>query len=152
MQPFLAEDDERITTIYATPSPPISSTDTLTKNPVTELCFLPFPNNMSATETRQLNADLIKFRTALFVQLPQEQGPCSWAMGHVDRPSTMEHGQSPTGRAMVHLLAVGWESVEAHGNAKKTKEFVDSIAPIREKLLAPPVPGLEMKHVSFQKI
>lgn len=152
MKPFLAEDDERITAIYATLSPPISSTDTLTKNPVTELCFLPFPNDMSAKEARQLDADLINFRTALVVELQQEQGPRSWAMGHVDRPSTVDHAQSPSGRARVHLLAVGWESVEAHTNAKKTKEFIDSIKPIREKLLAPPVPGLEMKHVSFQKI
>jgi hypothetical protein len=126
--------------------------DTLTKNPVTELCFLPFPNNLSATETRKLDADLINFRAAVVVQLPQAEGQRSWAMGHVDRPSTVEHGQSPSGRARVHLLAVGWESVEAHTNAKKTKEFVDSIAPIRVKLLAPPVPELEMKHVSFQKI
>ncbi|KAF3388986.1 hypothetical protein F1880_003768 [Penicillium rolfsii] len=152
LQPFLAEDDERVMAIYATLSPSISSTDTLAKNPVTELCFLPFPSNMSATEARQLNIDLTNFQTALVVQLPQEQRPCSCAMGHVDRPSTVEHGQSPTGRALVRLLAVGWESVEAHGSAKKTKVFIDSIAPIREKLLAPPVPGLEMKHVSFRKI
>jgi hypothetical protein len=152
LKPFLAEENEAITEIYATLSPPISSTDTLTRNPVTELCFLPFPNDLSASETRQLDADMINFRTSLVVQLPQAEGPRSWAMGHVDRPSTVQHDQSPSGRARVHLLAVGWESAEAHKKAKETKEFVNSITPIREKLLAPPVPGLEMRHVSFQKI
>jgi hypothetical protein len=72
-------------------------------------------------------------------------------MGHVDRPNTVQHDKSPSGQARIHLLAVGWESTEAHEDAKQTKEFIDGIAPIREKLL-PPVPGLEMKHVRFQKV
>ncbi|KAJ5380715.1 uncharacterized protein N7496_003143 [Penicillium cataractarum] len=152
LKPFLVEEDQPITAIYATLSPPIGSTETLTKNPVTELCFLAFPNNMSACETRQLDAELINFRTALVVQLPQEMGPRSWSMGHVDRPSTVKHGTSPNGLATVHLLAVGWETMEAHDDAKKTKEFVDAIAPIREKLLLPPVPDMEVKHVRFQKL
>lgn len=72
-------------------------------------------------------------------------------MGHVDRPSTIKHGKSPSGMAVLHLLAVGWESVEAHMNAKQTEQFGRSIAPIREKMLGP-VPGLELKHVRFQKV
>lgn len=152
LKPFLVNEDQPITAIYATLSPPISSTDTLTQNPVTELCFLAFANNMSACDTRQLDAELINFRTALAVQLPQEMGPRSWSMGYVHRPSTVKHGTSPTGLATVHLLAVGWETMEAHDDAKKTKEFVDAIAPIREKLLLPPVPDMEVKHVRFQKI
>lgn len=102
-------------------------------------------------ESKQLSADLINFRTAMVEQLPQAAGPRSWAMGHVDRPSMVPHAKSPSGRAVVHLLAVGWESVEAHKSAKETEQFVKGISPIREKLLAP-VPGLEMRHVSFQKI
>lgn len=151
LKPFLADENQPIPAIYATLSPPISSSDTLTKNPVTELCFLPVPNNLSASETRQLDADLINLRTALIVQLPQAARPRSWSMGHVDRPNTVQHDKSPSGQARIHLLAVGWESTEAHEDAKQTKEFTDGIAPIREKLL-PPVPGLEMKHVRFQKV
>lgn len=71
-------------------------------------------------------------------------------MGHVDRPSKLPHETSPSGHAVVHLLAVGWDSVDAHLKAKDTEKFVESIAPIREKMLAI-IPGLEMKHVSFQK-
>ncbi|KAJ5168747.1 uncharacterized protein N7482_004341 [Penicillium canariense] len=151
LEPFLAETLQPPTVLYTTLNPPISSTDTLTKNPVTELCSLPFPSNMSVFETRRLNADLINFRTALVEQLPQAAGPRSWAMGHVDRPSVVQHAKSPSGQAMMHFLAVGWESVEAHKKAKETEQFVAAIAPIREKML-PPVPGLEMKHVSFQKL
>ncbi|CEO60587.1 hypothetical protein PMG11_05207 [Penicillium brasilianum] len=151
LEPFL-EEDQPVTAIYATLSPPISSTNTLTENPVTELCFLLVASEMSPYETRQLDADLVNFRTALLEQLPQEAAPRSWSMGHVERPRTVKHDKSPNGLATVHLLAVGWETVETHNNAKKTKVFVDGITPIREKLLLPPVPELEMKHVRFQKV
>lgn len=102
-------------------------------------------------ETKKLSADLINFRTALVEQLPQKAGPQSWAMGHVDRPSPLKHEKSPTGYAVLRFLAVGWDSVETHKNAKETEQFVKSIEPIREKML-PPVPGLEMKHVKFSSV
>ena len=72
-------------------------------------------------------------------------------MGRVHRPSTVAHEQSSSGHAIVYLLAVGWETVEAHKAAKETQEFVAGITPIRGKML-PPVPGLEMRHVRFQKV
>lgn len=151
LEPFLEPSSQTPIALYATLQPPVSSTDTLTKNPVTELCALPFPSNLSVKQNKELNADLISFRTTLVEQLPQEVAPRSWAMGHVDRPSPLQHAKSPTGQAVVHFLAVGWESVEVHKKAKETEQFGQSIAPIREKML-PPIPGLEMKHVSFQKI
>lgn len=129
----------------------MTSTDTLIKNPVTELCILPFPDNLSVQETKKLGMDLINFRTALVEQLPQKAGPQSWATGHVDRPSRLKHEKSPTGYAMLRFLAVGWESVETHMKAKETEQFAKSIEPIREKMLAP-IPGLEMKHVKFSSV
>lgn len=101
------------------------------------------------SETRQLSTDLINFRRALVEQLPQQARPKSWAMGHVERPSKLPHVESPDGKAVVRFLAVGWDSVDAHARAKKTDTFVEAIRPIREKMLSP-IPGLEMKHVSFQ--
>ncbi|KAJ5173182.1 hypothetical protein N7492_005775 [Penicillium capsulatum] len=151
LHPFLADAPQHPTAIYATLNPPLSATSTLTSNPTTEICALPFPSTMSVPETKQLNADLINFRTAVVEQLPPESGPRSWAMGHIDRPSLLPHAKSPSGEAFVHLLVVGWDSVEAHKKAKESAQFVSGIAPIREKML-PPVPGLEMKHVSFQAI
>jgi hypothetical protein len=102
-------------------------------------------------ESRQLSTDLINFRRALVEQLPQQAAPKSWAMGHVDRPSKLPHAKSPDGKAVMHFLAVGWDSVEAHVRAKETENFVEGIRPIREKMLSP-IPGLEMKHVSFQMV
>lgn len=72
-------------------------------------------------------------------------------MGYVERPGTLQHEKSGDGQAFVHLLAVGWESVEKHMEIKGTKEFTGSIQPIREKMLSP-VPGLGMKHVSFTQV
>lgn len=118
---------------------------------MTELCTLPFPSDLDVLAVKQINADLINFRTTLVEQLPQLAGPRSWSMGHVDRPSKLPHEKSPSGQAFAHLLAVGWESMETHLKAKQTDKFIQSIAPLREKMLAP-IPGLEMKHVSFQKI
>lgn len=137
--------------IYTTLSPTGSGTDTLVTNPVTELCALTFPNSLSAAETKELHAHLNNFRAALLDQLPAGSGPQSWAMGRVDRPSAVPHPKSPSGKAVVHLLAIGWESVELHMKAKGTEQFANGIAPIRERML-PPIPGLELKHVSFQKL
>lgn len=102
-------------------------------------------------EARQINADLISFRTAQMESMPQVTGPLSWAMGQLDRPCKLNHALSPSGKATVHFLAVGWDSVNAHLEAKETLKFSQGVAPLMEKMLAP-IPGLEMKHVSFQKI
>lgn len=102
-------------------------------------------------ETKQLHADLINFRTNLVEHLPSESAPKSWAMGQVDRPSIVQHAKSPSGQAKLHFLAVGWESVEVHKKSRETDQFISSIAPIRERSLGA-IPGLDMKHVSFQKI
>ncbi|CAG8267940.1 unnamed protein product [Penicillium salamii] len=93
--PFLAEDNSQLpTSIYVTLSPPITATETLTQNPVTELCTLPYAN-------------LISFRTAQMESMPQVTGPVSWAMGQLDRPCKLNHALSPSGKATVHFLAVG---------------------------------------------
>ncbi|OQE29153.1 hypothetical protein PENFLA_c004G03740 [Penicillium flavigenum] len=152
LEPFLAPDNPQPPScLRVTFSPPLSITETLTKNPVTELCTLSFRSDLEVPALKQINADLINFRTTMVEQLPQSAGPRSWSMGHVERPSKLPHEKSPTGEAFAHLLAVGWESIEVHLKAKETEKFVQSIAPLREKMLAP-IPGLEMKHVSFQKI
>ncbi|THC95989.1 hypothetical protein EYZ11_004536 [Aspergillus tanneri] len=139
------------TIIFTTLNPSISETDTLSTNPVTELCALAFPSSMTPDARKTLNADLINFRTTLTEKLPEDSRPTSWTMGCVERPGTLQHEKSPSGQAFVHLLVVGWDSVEKHMAGKTTEEFTRSIQPIREKMLAP-LPGLGMKHVSFQKI
>ncbi|GAB1215323.1 hypothetical protein ATERTT37_004509 [Aspergillus terreus] len=150
LAPFV-EPDTQVTVIYTTLSPSISKTDTFTQNPVTELCALAFPSSLTPDDHRALCNDLINFRNALTEQLPAESRPTSWAMGQVERPGSLQHEKSPTGQAIVHLLTVGWKSVEAHMAIKQSKEFTESIQPIRERML-PPVQGLGMKHVSFQKV
>lgn len=152
LDPFLApENPQPPSSLRVTFIPPLSITETLTKNPVTELCMLSFPSDLEVPAVKQVNTDLINFRTALVEQLPQSAGPRSWSMGRVERPSKLPHEKSPSGDAFAHLLTVGWESIEAHLKAKESDKFVQSIAPLREKML-PPIPGLEMRHVSFQKI
>ncbi|KAL4895094.1 hypothetical protein BDV59DRAFT_174432 [Aspergillus ambiguus] len=145
------EPNTQVTVVFSTLSPAISSTDTLTQNPVTELCALAFPSSLTPAERRDLCDDLLRFRNALTEQLPAESRPTSWTMGQIERPGALQHEKSPTGQAIVHLLAVGWKSVDAHMAIKQSKEFTESIQPIREKML-PPVQGLGMKHVSFRKI
>ncbi|KAJ5759371.1 hypothetical protein N7520_006527 [Penicillium odoratum] len=151
LTPYLEPDSQPPTAIYATLSPSLCSAEALTDGPVTELCALPFASSLSVPEKKQLNADFINFRKALVEQLPEGSGPRSWSMGHVDRPSVVQHAKSPSGQAVLHFLVIGWESVDAHKKATETELFVSTISPIREKLLGP-IPGLEMKHVSFHKI
>lgn len=150
LTPFIEAGTEA-TTLYTTLMPSITETNTLTSNPVTELCALAFPTSLTPDEHKTLNKNLIDFRTALTEQLPEGDRPKSWAMGQVERPGVLEHHASSSGQAFVHFLAVGWESVEKHLAVKGSKEFINSITPIREKMLTP-VGGLKMKHVSFQQL
>lgn len=150
LAPFL-EPNTTPTTLYTTLVPSLTDTQTLTANPVTELVALSFPTSLSPEEHGALNQNLIDFRTALTEQLEEGKRPVSWSMGHVDRPGGVEHTASPSGRAFVQFAAVGWKSVETHMAVRETREFKETIQPIREKALSP-VEGLKMKHVSFKKI
>ncbi|KAE8373734.1 hypothetical protein BDV26DRAFT_284866 [Aspergillus bertholletiae] len=145
------EPNTQVSVIFTTLIPSITETESLTTNPVTELVALTFPSSLTPDEQMKLNADLIEFRAALTEKLPKAERPKSWAMAQVERPGTLEHEKSPSGQAILHLLAVGWESVDAHKAARETGEFKRTIAPLREKMI-PSVPPLGMKHVSFQKI
>lgn len=112
---------------------------------------LSFPTSLSPDEHSALYQNLIDFRSALTEKLEEGKRPVSWSMGHVDRPGGLEHTASPSGKAFVQFLAVGWESVEKHMAVRETKEFAQTIQPIRQKALSP-IEGLKMKHVSFKKI
>ncbi|KAL2217674.1 hypothetical protein M432DRAFT_549342 [Thermoascus aurantiacus ATCC 26904] len=149
LAPFLEPSTEAVA-FYTTLSPPISTTATLTDNPVTELVGLAFPTSITP-EHKELNKDITNFRKTLMEKLPDNARPKSWSMGHVDRPGSVPHPNSPSGQVLVQFLAVGWESVDAHKAARETPEFNEAIKPIREKMLPPPK-GLEMRHVSFTKI
>ncbi|KNG83171.1 hypothetical protein ANOM_007445 [Aspergillus nomiae NRRL 13137] len=150
LTPYL-EPNTQVSVIFTTLTPSITETKSLTTNPVTELVALTFPNSLTPEEQKKLNADLIEFRAALTEKLPEGERPKSWAMAQVERPGTLEHEKSPSGQAVLHLLVVGWESVDMHKAARETEEFKRTIAPIREKAI-PSVPPLGMKHVSFKKV
>ncbi|KAF7593501.1 hypothetical protein BBP40_011412 [Aspergillus hancockii] len=150
LTPFLAP-ETRVTTIFTTLTPSITETDSLTTNPVTELVILTFPDSLTPDEQKKLSADLIAFRSALTEELPEGKRPVSWAMAQVERPGSMENEKSPSGKAVGHLLAVGWEAVDVHVSARGTGEFKRGIMPIRERMI-PALPGLGMKHVIFGKI
>ncbi|GAB1194937.1 hypothetical protein BDV32DRAFT_147215 [Aspergillus pseudonomiae] len=150
LAPYL-EPNTQVSVIFTTLTPSITETKSLTTNPVTELVALTFPNSLTPEEQKKLNADLIEFRAALTEKLPEGERPKSWAMAQVERPGTLEHEKSPSGQAVLHLLVVGWESVDMHKAARETEEFKRTIAPIREKAI-PSVPPLGMKHVSFKKV
>ncbi|KAJ9257359.1 hypothetical protein DTO027B5_3874 [Paecilomyces variotii] len=138
-------------TFYVSLSPSLAETDLLTKNPVTELVGLAFPSDMTPDEQKKVHFDLIAFRTALLEKMDENLRPVSWSMGHVSRPGTVDHANSPSGKALLHMLAVGWESVDAHKNAKETQVYWEVIKPLREKMLPPPK-GLEMRHAKLTKI
>ena len=150
LRPFL-EPSTQLTTVFSTLTPPITGTDTLTANPVTEICALAFPTSFTPDDHISLHQNLLDFRTALTQDLPMDDRPTSWAMGTIERPGALEHDASPSGKAFVHLLTIGWDSVEKHKAAKESRQFQETVQPIRQKLLTP-VDCLKLKHVVFQKI
>ncbi|OJJ50170.1 hypothetical protein ASPZODRAFT_90063 [Penicilliopsis zonata CBS 506.65] len=147
----LLEAESAAISIYTSLHPPVSKTDLLTWNPVTEVCALAFPSSLSADERHTLMGHLAEFRGAVVQGLEACKAPVSWSMGQVERPGRMKHAESASGEAEFFLLVVGWKSVEAHMEAKETSRFLEAIAPIREMML-PPLPELGMKHVRFQKV
>lgn len=156
LEPFIdysnSDDPTNALTFYSTLSPSISETDTLTTNPVTELVTLAVPSDISPEQHKKFNNDQVAFRDALLNKAtPESARAISWARGQIERPAVFEHQDSPSGKALVYLLAIGWKSREQHTQARDTKAFADTIEPLRKQLLSP-VKGLEMKHVKFQKI
>ncbi|RAO71925.1 uncharacterized protein BHQ10_007937 [Talaromyces amestolkiae] len=156
LEPFIdytkSDDPTTLLTFYSTLSPSISDSDTLTTNPVTELVTFAAPSDISPDQHKQFNNDQAAFREALLTKVtPESARPITWARGQVERPTVFEHQDSPSGKALVYLNAVGWKSREHHMQARDTKVFAETIEPVRKHILTP-VRGLEMKHVKFQKI
>lgn len=147
---FLDPSSEMVT-FYATLNPCLADTDVLTKNPITEFVALAFPSSVTPDEHKEINSNLIAFRTALLEKTPENARPVTWSMGQVSRPGTVDHSNSPSGQALVHIITVGWPSIGAHMAARETQVFADAIKPVREKALPPPK-GIEMRHAKLQKI
>ncbi|PYH46552.1 uncharacterized protein BP01DRAFT_422520 [Aspergillus saccharolyticus JOP 1030-1] len=167
LSPFLHEDAQEITIVFATltstttttttdddkaEKTPTTTTATLTQNPVTELWTPAFPTSLAPGEVNEVHASLIGLRKAVTEQLPAGQRAVSFAMGQVERPGTTTHEQSETGEAFVVVIAAGWESVEVHLKGKETEAFQEAIGKVRGHLLAP-VRGLGgLKHVEFKGV
>lgn len=142
-----------VITLFATLTPPISTTsDTLTKNPVTEIVTFAVPSTITPDKQKKWHDDMVAFRSALMEKLPQEDiRPLSWSTAYVERPAIFEHPDSPSGQAILYLMTIGWDSVEKHMAVRETQEFAETVQPLRE-LTLPPVKGLEMRHVRFHKV
>ncbi|KAH8704847.1 hypothetical protein BGW36DRAFT_392603 [Talaromyces proteolyticus] len=159
LEPFIDNDGDssnkydptKLITFFTTLNPPISTTETLTTNPVTELVNFLMPSDISAENLSKFNRDIVTFRNETQKVQPADIKPVSWSMGHVERPVTIDHRDTPSGKAKAYFMAIGWQSKEKHTAARETKEFKETVAPLRTVMVSP-VKGLEMRHVKFQKI
>lgn len=155
LAPFL-KPSTQVLAIYTTLESTSDNIANFCANPVTEICPLSFPTSMMPEETNKLDGALIEWRRSLMDDLSDHAlRPKRWAMGHVERPGTRHHPDSPSKEAFAVIMAIGWESVEAHFKAKETDVYKNAIRPIRYKLLQTG-PGflkgevLNMSHVRFQ--
>lgn len=153
LKPFLDPSSPQVITFFANLNPPpMTTSGTFADNPVTELVAFAVRSDISPDDQRQWDNDTIALRSALMEKIPQKDlRPLTWSTGCVARPVNFDHPRSPSGKAIVYILAVGWESKEKHLAARETPEFAETIQPLREKML-PPVKGLEMRHVRFRKV
>ncbi|KAL3471876.1 hypothetical protein BJX99DRAFT_236525 [Aspergillus californicus] len=152
---FIAPNTQ-ITTIFTTLQPTdidteSAATATLSSNPITELTPLAFPTTLSPDERHSLSADLVTFRKALVEEAEENVRAKTFLSGQVERPGEFPHDKSQSGQVFVHFVALGWDTFEQHQEAKGLEAFGKTIAPIREKMVAP-LEKLGMKHVEFQKI
>ncbi|PWY70967.1 hypothetical protein BO70DRAFT_389711 [Aspergillus heteromorphus CBS 117.55] len=160
LSPFLPTDNDNqpsITTLFATLTPPLANT--LPTNPITELFTPSFPTTISgheaatATATAAVHENMISFRRELLENLPAgTAGPVSFSMGQVERPGVRKHAGSPSGEAWGMVVVAGWESLEAHLEAKKTEAFGRGIQPLREVMLKGVGGEVVMRHVVFRGV
>ncbi|KAI9738796.1 MAG: hypothetical protein M1834_008303 [Cirrosporium novae-zelandiae] len=116
------------------PHPPIAPFSA----PVTELCTFFLAPDISPEAQKKYEAEMKSFAEVIEKHAKGCKGTSmGWVM------EQMSHGN--LGKTKAHTLAVGWESVEAHMAYRETKEFQDSIKPVREL-----VKGAEVHHVKLQ--
>ncbi|EAS35711.3 uncharacterized protein CIMG_01065 [Coccidioides immitis RS] len=144
----IIEPDTTPIALHTTLTPPPNGL--FTNASVIELAVLAFPHDLSPPERTSLNNNLINFRS-ICLQLRESEPPSAFLMGWVERPGSVPHQGSESGKAQLVVFVVEWESKEQHEMARKAAEFDRSIAPIREKML-PPINILQMRHVKLQPV
>lgn len=107
--------------------------------PVTELATFYFPSSISDSEQKEFDDTAATFNEVVEKHAEGCRGISGgWAVEEV------EHASVGKGRA--YVLALGWDSVDAHMAFRETKEFKDAIVHVREK-----IKGAAMYHVKFQE-
>lgn len=155
LEPFIdtsKNDPTNLITFYSTLAPSISETESLSTNPLTEIVTFAVPSDISTEDHKHFNNEQVALRESMLTKLtPESLRPLTLTRGQIERPAYFDHPDSPSGKALVYVNAVGWKSNEHHMTARETKTFGDNIGPIRKRVLSP-VKGLDLKHVKFQKI
>jgi heme-degrading monooxygenase HmoA len=119
--------------------------------PVTELTIMPIPSPQSLEDQKATHEAFINLRAALTQQTNGDSDLQAryWSQGYIQQPGTISHEESPTQRASLFAMVIGWESKEQHEKARNTDSFKKTITSVREKRLTK---GTEMYHVKFRTI
>lgn len=144
----IIEPDTHPITFHTTLTPPLN--DMLTTAPVIELAVLAFPKDLSPPDKTSLNHSMINLRSTC-LQLKESKPPSAFSLGWVERPGSVPHQDSKSGKAQLMVFVVGWESREQHEELRKTEGFSKAIAPIR-KMMLPSMDILKMRHVRFTTV
>ncbi|KAH0565130.1 hypothetical protein GP486_001481 [Trichoglossum hirsutum] len=119
---------------------PLASIFSKKDSPVTELVTFYLPSPLSATTQADFDSTIAAFSAHLTAKA---EGSTANAGGWV--VEELDHAE--VGRVRAYLAAYGWTSVDAHMKYRETKDFLETIVWVREKI----VKG-EMYHVVFEDV
>jgi hypothetical protein len=127
-------------------TPSLSSVGGINSCPVTDITTMIFP---TSAPTEDVVKVVEAMKEVVTRKIPENLRPSYYCLTTPETYPVIEHPDSPTGKAVVNIAVVGWESRDQHYAIWKTPEFEEVIPPVRA-LMLPYSPGIGMKHTPFK--
>ncbi|KAL5590073.1 hypothetical protein FOVSG1_011940 [Fusarium oxysporum f. sp. vasinfectum] len=133
-------------------TPSLSSVGGIMSTPCVDVTTMPFVAGTTEEEDSSVREALSTMREAVLNKLPKDLAASYWVMSTWDTRPIVPHPDSPTGRSLLSVLVVGWQSVQQHYDVWKYSDFRSTyIGPVKAKMLSYPE-GLGMTHISLKLI
>lgn len=147
LRPFMKRTPE-IVKLRAQLTPSLLSVGGINSSPITDITTIIFSTSTPTEDVVKVVEDM---KEGVTQKIPENLRPSYYCVTAPHAYPIIEHPDSPTGKAVVNVVVVGWESSDQHYAIWKTPEFKEVIPPVRA-LMLPYAPGIGMKHTPFQML
>lgn len=122
----------------------------ISATPVVDVAPMAFTAGTTEEQDAQVREALEGMKHAVLTKLPDHLRPSYWCMSTWDSRPVLPHPKSPTGKTLLSIVVVGWESVEQHHKVWEYGDFrATYIGPVKAHMLEY-LPGLKMIHAAFK--